>query len=303
MLQFLSEIKFRQATFALLMGLFAVGSSALTFLPRMDHAQWISRSHILHCTLIQPIPDFGRATFEYLAGDKLHFYLEATDNPFDPGQATLTSKASTWYPQQAEEAMGLVKVSAGKMPVIADKQLATYLLAELYKGKSPTFLRKAWYVEEEPVEVAMSAARFRDAYASYRDCIKELLPVGFDQIERSKIHFELDKWDLDEKATQWLDILAQYLTTATDIERFYIDGHTDATHSSSYNLRLSRSRADTVRDYLVAKGVSPNLLAVRYHGERYPIATNNSAAGRAKNRRVTLRVELSPEAVKTLAKR
>ena len=123
-----------------------------------------------------------------------------------------------------------------------------------------------------------------------------MLPVGFDQIERSKIHFELDKWELAEDARAWLDILAQYLKKSSDVEQFYIDGHTDSTHSTHYNLALSRNRAEAVRGYLVSRGVSANLLTVRYHGERFPIEDNKSAAGRAQNRRVTLRVELAEDA-------
>jgi len=271
----------------------AVAANALTYLPRMDRAQWISREHILNCSLIQPIPDLGRAVFEYASGDKLRFYLESPDNPLEPGQATLTSRASTWYPQQPDTQMGIVKVISGKIPIHLDKRLATHLLAELYKGKSPTFVRKAWYTEDETIEVAMSAAGFRSAYASYRNCVAELLPVGFDQVERSKVHFAVDKWVLDEVAREWLDILVRYLTRATDVERFYIDGYTDSTHTASYNIQLSKNRAEAVRDYLVNRGVSPNLLMVRYHGERFPVAENNTVEGRAENRRVTMRVELA----------
>lgn len=271
----------------------AVQGGALTYLPRMDQAQWISREHVLSCTLIQPIPDLGRAVFQYSAGDTLRFYLESPDNPLEPGQATLTSRASTWYPQQPEQQMGIVKVVSGKVPIQLGKRLATHLLAELYKGKSPSFARKAWYAEDEPIEVAMSASGFRSAYASYRNCVADLLPVGFDQVERSKVHFAVDKYELDKTAREWLDILARYLTRATDVEQFYIDGHTDSTHTASYNVQLSKNRAEAVRDYLVNRGVSPNLLMLRYHGERFPVADNDTVEGRAENRRVTMRVELA----------
>ncbi len=293
-----------QGAIALLLCWCIFPASALTFLPRMDEAQWISHSHVLNCSLIQPIPAFGRAVFDHSAGAELRFYLESPANPLEPGQATLTSRASTWYPEQPEVPMGIVEVKTGSYPVELDKRFATHLLAELYKGKSPSFLRKAWYVEDEPIEVAMSSATFRAAYASYRECIASLLPVGFDKIERSKVHFASDEWALDARARGWLDILAIYLTRAPEVEQFYIDGHTDSTHTDTYNIELSRKRAESVKTYLVERGVSPNLLSMRFHGERFPVASNKTVDGKAQNRRVTLRVELATQALgRALAER
>lgn len=276
--------------------LLPVSVQALTYMPRMDHAQWISRSHVLNCSLIQPIPDFGRAVFDVTAGEELRFYLEAPGNPFEPGQASLTSRASTWNPTQPEQSMAIVSIDSSRYPVRLDKTLATHMLSELYLGKSPRFLRSAWYAESQSIEVGLSSATFRSAYLDYRNCLSRLLPVGFDQIKKSRVHFAVDDWVIDEEARAWLAIMVRYLTEAPDVEQLYIDGHTDDTHSHSYNRALSQRRAESVRDHLVAHGVSPNLISVRFHGERFPAATNKTAEGRAKNRRVTLRVELAVDA-------
>lgn len=271
---------------------------ALSFHPRMDRALWVSRSHVLSCKLIQPIPDFGRAIFNQEAGGKaFEFYLETLANPFEKGHAVLTSKAPTWNPDMPETYVGKVHVVKGDIPVHLSEKLSTQLLSELYKGKSPSFVRKAWYQEDEPVEVALSSATFRAAYRDYRLCLKNLLPVGFDKLERSRVQFDTDKWELTDKTIEWLDIIANYLRLAGDIEQFFIDGHTDDTHITTYNIELSRKRAEAVADYLVSQGVSRNQLTVRFHGERYPIKSNKTPFGRAENRRVTLRVQLSQTAI------
>jgi outer membrane protein OmpA-like peptidoglycan-associated protein len=57
------------------------------------------------------------------------------------------------------------------------------------------------------------------------------------------------------------------------------------------NRRLSERRAYRVTDYLVNAGIDAAMILTRYHGERYPIASNDTAAGRAKNRRVTLQFD------------
>ena len=71
---------------------------------------------------------------------------------------------------------------------------------------------------------------------------------------------------------------------------FSIDGHTDSQGSSSLNKKLSEKRAAAVKDYLIAKGLSSVRLSSYGFGEDYPIDTNKTRAGRAKNRRVEIRL-------------
>jgi len=67
-----------------------------------------------------------------------------------------------------------------------------------------------------------------------------------------------------------------------------IVGHTDSTGSEAINNPLSLARAQSVRDYLAARGVSSARIQIAGHGEREPIADNSTEAGRARNRRVEI---------------
>ena len=67
-------------------------------------------------------------------------------------------------------------------------------------------------------------------------------------------------------------------------------GHTDSTGSDSYNLDLSRRRAESVKNDLVMRGVSSARIATIGYGEQYPRADNATEAGRALNRRVEIRI-------------
>lgn len=67
-----------------------------------------------------------------------------------------------------------------------------------------------------------------------------------------------------------------------------IEGHTDKTDSDSYNLDLSEHRAQAVRDFLIGNGIGAERITVRGHGEAYPLASNNTEAGRQQNRRVEI---------------
>jgi len=70
--------------------------------------------------------------------------------------------------------------------------------------------------------------------------------------------------------------------------RFTVEGHTDSQGSASSNQALSDSRANSVRDFLVERGVSPTTLSAIGYGEERPISTNDTRAGRAQNRRVEI---------------
>jgi len=69
-----------------------------------------------------------------------------------------------------------------------------------------------------------------------------------------------------------------------------VAAHTDSSGSEAYNQALSQRRAASVKEYLVTHGVSSNRLTAKGYGEAKPIASNGDSAGRAKNRRVELRV-------------
>jgi outer membrane protein OmpA-like peptidoglycan-associated protein len=67
-----------------------------------------------------------------------------------------------------------------------------------------------------------------------------------------------------------------------------VEGHTDAVGSDEYNQKLSEARANTVRDYLVAQGLRADSVAARGFGKAQPVASNTTAEGRQRNRRVEM---------------
>jgi len=88
---------------------------------------------------------------------------------------------------------------------------------------------------------------------------------------------------------QFAQSLVQHPTTVVQIV-----GHTDATGNDAANVQLSRDRANATRDYLASRGVAINRMATDGHGEREPVATNETEAGRARNRRVEIFVQENP---------
>jgi outer membrane protein OmpA-like peptidoglycan-associated protein len=87
-------------------------------------------------------------------------------------------------------------------------------------------------------------------------------------------------------------VLEQFANTLQDnpATTVTIIGHTDSTGGDAVNQPLSVERAARTRDYLAMRGVSPNRISIDGRGEREPVASNNDAGGRARNRRVEIYV-------------
>lgn len=101
--------------------------------------------------------------------------------------------------------------------------------------------------------------------------------------------FDFDKATLKPDGKAKLDDLASKLG-ALNLEVIIAVGHTDSVGSDAYNQKLSIRRAEAVKGYLVNKGVDAKRVYTEGKGEKQPVATNKTAAGRAQNRRVEIEV-------------
>lgn len=97
--------------------------------------------------------------------------------------------------------------------------------------------------------------------------------------------FETGKSQLKGSAFASLGKLSGFLQKYPD-RSLTIEGHTDSVGSEDSNMALSQRRADAVRNYLLQQGIAANRLTAYGKGENYPVASNDSASGRAMNRRV-----------------
>lgn len=103
------------------------------------------------------------------------------------------------------------------------------------------------------------------------------------------IFFEHDRTELLPRSFFELDKLIALFDRHPGMS-IEIEGHTDKTGGASYNLDLSQRRAETVRQYLIGRGVDAGMVSARGFGSSRPVADNDSEAGRQRNRRVAFRV-------------
>ena len=103
----------------------------------------------------------------------------------------------------------------------------------------------------------------------------------------SDVSFDTNRYEIKSNLRPILDRFATTLNQ-NPVTMVTIIGHTDSTGTDAINNPLSVNRAASTRDYLVARGVASNRIAIDGRGSHEPIADNNTVEGRAKNRRVEI---------------
>ena len=102
--------------------------------------------------------------------------------------------------------------------------------------------------------------------------------------------FDFDKSNVKPEAAAILDRLVAFMNENKD-KKAALAGHTDNIGTEAYNQKLSERRVNSVRDYVVKKGVDSGSISGQGFGESKPIADNKTKEGRAKNRRVEIKVQ------------
>ena len=124
---------------------------------------------------------------------------------------------------------------------------------------------------------------------------KQLVVITRNQLKiLDVVHFETGKARIKSRSHKLLDNVAAVLGKHPEIKRIRVEGHTDDKGDDAFNKDLSQKRAESVRAYLVGKGIGEDRLEATGFGEEKPIAENTSSKGRAQNRRVEFNIVDAP---------
>ncbi|WP_047245229.1 OmpA family protein [Maribacter thermophilus] len=112
--------------------------------------------------------------------------------------------------------------------------------------------------------------------------------------EDAGVYFDTNKSDVKGASASTLNKLAGIFKEYPN-SNILVEGHTDSAGSDEYNMNLSKQRAQSVTDYLIAQGISPTRFTTKWYGETQPVGDNSTAEGKAQNRRVELAIIASEE--------
>ncbi|MCC2595241.1 OmpA family protein [Pusillimonas sp. MFBS29] len=114
-------------------------------------------------------------------------------------------------------------------------------------------------------------------------------PTATKVVLNADTFFDFDKSTIKPEGRQVLDQVASQVGTI-NLETLIATGHTDSIGTEQYNQGLSQRRANSVKSYLVSKGVPADRIYVEGKGETSPVASNSTREGRAQNRRVEIEI-------------
>jgi len=172
---------------------------------------------------------------------------------------------------------------ANKNLVTKDQQLASQGQALQTQGAAlQTEVQRRQEAEKRAAQAASDLAQFASVKQETRGMVITL---------SGSVLFTSAKSDLLPAAQLKLNDVAKALTEQDPDSKIVVEGHTDSQGSAASNQDLSQRRAQSVRDYLVSRGIASDRITAAGFGPSRSIADNNSAEGRANNRRVEIVVQ------------
>lgn len=281
---------------------------------------------VVGCATTQPVPELDKARSEVAqvasdpmareaagvslkkAQDSLAVAEQAEKEHKSPDvirqDAYIASRQAQIAMEQLKEARARKEVEQGEADrnrVLLDARTrdANRALSDAERAKAEAQSQQA----QATAALAQANAARSDADAARNDADaaraeterlkQEMSDLQMKQTERGMVLtlgdvlFDTGRADLKPGATATMNRLSEFLHNHTGY-KVLIEGHTDSVGTDEYNLGLSQRRADSVAGALAARGVESSRVHTRGLGKHYPVATNDTAAGRQQNRRVEL---------------
>jgi outer membrane protein OmpA-like peptidoglycan-associated protein len=272
-----------------------IAVEAQVFATPVTESRWSVKSSAFGCQLAHEIEGFGvwklshqssRSETAVLVMDKS---LAAKKNLHLPAtRYKITTAPPAWKPQQIPETLGEVTLAKMNADLVFSSSILTSVLKTLDKSTPVMLIAQ----NPKPIRIQFQPYNFKDAYKQYKSCIAQLIPFTFEQITRNTLYYQVEDKELSANNKIILDKIARYMKAEPSrILGVLIDGHSDTQADAATAEALAKNYADWVAAYLKEKGIAEDKLVVRAHGDKYPVANNFLIKDRAKNRRVTVRLE------------
>ncbi|WP_417883140.1 OmpA family protein [Vibrio rumoiensis] len=252
-----------------------------------DEVKWKTVNKVDSCSIQS---DFDRL------GYRLTFTKEA-------GEADMQLQLSGWKVGGSKEPQNRITFYS-ESPSWSQEQAARQVITQVnhyrhgdtLKGKKVNAilgaLRQGYWltIESDRYSVTLPNTGIFDIVESFNVCLTKLPKTTYKNAYNTKLYFRLNQKELSKSNKEAVAELASLIKKDASIKKVMVDGYTDNVGSSVTNLAVSKARAKTIAYQLTVEGVSSNLIRVTGQGERFPMASNETALGRDRNRRVEIRL-------------
>ncbi|QIZ76811.1 OmpA family protein [Ferrimonas lipolytica] len=253
----------------------------------IDLARWDYHGSKFQCSLSHPVDGFGEYVLFNKAGypSRLELHAQWLQQPESESPIEITFPA--W--QSKESVVPYQGALQWHANVASSEQQVELFLQALMRGWQ---WQTKVHAGDRQWQVVATNVNSSIAVEQFLNCQQQLLPRSFEQIRNIQFNLASGQVRINEQQQQELSAVAAYVDADPRITKVMVDAHTDSAGDSLENLVLSRARSDDVVEGLIAVGVPAAMIEARGHGDRYPIASNRTAAGMQLNRRVNVRLLL-----------
>ena len=212
---------------------------------------------------------------------------ETERSKMEAGKATREAEIAQREAERAKIETERLKMEAGKALTEAEQARAAAAVEAAQAAQAKLEAEQARLAAQAEAEKAARAKADAD------QLMKELSELKAQQTERGivltigDVLFATGKANLSPNANKSVAKLAEFLKKYPT-RNVLIEGHTDSVGSDDFNLALSQQRANSVKAKLVADAVDAARITTVGYGKKYPVASNDTKAGKAQNRRVDL---------------
>lgn len=209
--------------------------------------------------------------------------LDAKASALERAKQQLASATS-----EAERARILADIQAKEAALANAQADAKTRDAEMARAEAADQAREAERARAEAEDQARDAEKARAELALLMKELSELQGQLTDRgivLTIGDVLFAFDKADLNASAQNSMDKIAEFLRKKQN-RNLLVEGHTDSVGSEEYNQGLSEQRAASVKSALVKRGIASERIVTIGYSKKYPLASNDTAAGKQQNRRV-----------------
>ncbi|WP_240798107.1 OmpA family protein [Vibrio sp. H11] len=260
----------------------------------MDESSWIYKGGTFNCTLMHTEVPQGKFYFRSNKKDNvtLEYRFNSNQSGWIYAQAGLLTPP--WIkPLQADT------VSQGQINSQRGFSFSSDIERILHSMKNGKWLTVSVGGSEasSSLKLILPTIRIQSALDQFAECRQRLPLITYREARDMTLHYQAGQQNLTAAQRGQLKALMSYVRLDKRVTQVLIDGHTDSDGARLANLAVSRKRAEQVAEALKNLGLDGAKVQVRAHGSRYPLASNHSEQGRAKNRRVAIRLVRDNESV------
>ena len=268
---------------------FSAFSAPIYYAGEMDTTRWHTELRFDHCEIYTTIPGQG-VKISFISEPEEDLSMKVFSSLYPTSKLEYSYAQAVNAPWNANQAQQEVQVTAKSIG--SNKISFQQGVARLFRDISSGSWLQLNSVSDlgEKYLITIPVVAVQKEVNTFSQCVNQLPKISYQKVNNLSFQYLNGQRKPNQKQVGNLQTISDYIKKDPTVVKVLIDGHSDTSGNSSQNVLLSRLRADEVAQVLINNQITPDIITIRGHGGRYPVASNDTAEGREKNRRVQIRL-------------